>query len=103
MGYYTDFNLTHDNPELDNESVAQVLYEISGYRFPSDLQLNEARWYEWAKDMKRLSSRYPDTLFTLHGSGEEKGDLWVAYFRADKMQIAEAVITLAPFDPSLLK
>lgn len=59
------------------------------------------RWWKWYKhedDMRQLSSRFPDILFTLSGKGEENEDIWVKYFKAGRMQVSHAKITLDEFD-----
>lgn len=60
------------------------------------------RWYEHEDDMRRLSSRFPDMLFTLSGTGEEYDDIWVKYFKAGRVQASYATIVLDPFDETKL-
>ena len=103
MGYYTNFNLRHDNDAIEAETLATELSEISGYRWEDDLALSSVKWYDWQKDMKKLSASHMGTLFTLKGEGEDSGDQWVAYVKSGKMQVVNAVITFAPFDESKLK
>jgi hypothetical protein len=57
-------------------------------------------WYEHEDQLREVSLKFPNTLFTLRGHGEEIGDAWVKYFRAGKMQEARA--TFAEFDPEAL-
>ena len=64
---------------------------------------DECKWYEHETDMKALSLRFPEVLFTLHGEGEESGDVWNKYFRNGKCQVAKGVVTIAPFNPKELK
>lgn len=52
-------------------------------------------WYEHEEHMKNLSTRYPNVLFILDGTGEEEGDIWRKYFRAGEMFRADAVISFA--------
>lgn len=63
---------------------------------------DSCKWYEHEEDMKRISRQFPNVLFTLHGSGEESGDVWVKYFKDGKMQASKAEIKLAAFDPKQL-
>ena len=60
-------------------------------------------WYDHDNDMKALSKEFPDVLFTLHGIGEEAGDIWVKYFRNGKVQSVKGRIVFDPFDPKKLK
>lgn len=43
--------------------------------------VDEAKWYDWNKDMLELSKEFPDILFGLEGRGEEKLDWWYALFK----------------------
>lgn len=99
MGYYTRYSLTYEPETLavSIESAQEKLYD--GYS-PFD---DECNWYEHEEDMKNLSQQFPDVLFTLHGEGEEAGDLWNKYFRNGKMQVAKATVTIAPFSTRELK
>ena len=106
MGYYTNFKLDfkiglHHEPELDDE-ILEKLEEISGYSWDHG-DLVEAKWYDWKDDMKVLSTIWPDILFTLEGEGEESGDIWVAYFKYGKIQLAKARIEFDAFDPEKLR
>ena len=56
------------------------------------------KWYAHEEEMRQLSSRFPDILFTLSGKGEENEDIWVKYFKAGRMQVAHATITFDAFD-----
>lgn len=109
MGYYTNFELSVDHEE---EAVREFLASDAGNLTGSYLSswLNyyagfwsaEGKWYEHSKDMKMLSAAFPDILFTLTGDGEEKGDLWVKYYKNGKEQIANAHITYEEFDETKL-
>lgn len=103
MGYYTNFELTHDSDTIDDEVLAKELTEVSGYDWEDDLYLGEAKWYDWQKHMKSVSKMHPDTLFTLEGEGEEHGDMWIAFFKSGKMQMEKAKITFGDFDETKLK
>lgn len=63
---------------------------------------DSCKWYEHEDDMKRLSLKFPDVLFTLRGEGEESGDVWVKYFKEGKMQVSKAEVKLEPFDATRL-
>lgn len=101
MGYYTQYSLTSDHPELENEMKVS-LRELSGYGFSFDYN-EPCKWYDHEKDMKELSKKYPEVRFMLDGEGEESGDLWIKYFKAGKMQFCPAKITYEEFDENKLK
>ena len=103
MGYYTTFSLDFDaDIDLNNE-VLDKLEELCGYRFEDDNMLYDVKWYDWELNMRTLSLRYPDILFTLSGVGDENGDLWDAYFKCGKMQFCEAKVVFPEFDESKLE
>jgi hypothetical protein len=77
----------------------QLVKENIGYN-PFDEQ---CKWYESDEDMKKISKKYPLTIFVLEGEGEESGDLWKKYFLNGKMQEAKAKITYDEFDEKKLK
>jgi len=71
---------------------------------PYSFDTNESiEWYDHESEMKAFSKRFPDVVFTLHGQGEESGDIWVKYFKNGKMQKVEAQIVFAKFDEGQLK
>jgi len=59
---------------------------------------DEVKWYRHRRDMLRVSSDYPDTLFTLSGEGEEAGDVWKEYYLGGKYQEAKGEISYPEFD-----
>jgi hypothetical protein len=103
MGYYTHFELTYEDPDVDEDQLAAELTEISTYDWDGSLILGDAKWYSWVEDMTKLSQMYPNTVFELSGDGEEKDDQWICYFKDGKKQLCEAKITFDPYDESKLK
>lgn len=128
MGYYTYYTLNAKNyGEADPNRKPATAMEIAKsmqamgddafYPFEGtidDLILEEAqdttidmepddtaKWYDYDKEMKKLSEMYPNTLFKLHGDGEEGGDSWDAYYLGGKK--AEYRATIPPFDPKDLE
>jgi len=100
MGYYTDFEVSVDDYAIGND-LDKTLKEVTKYSFRNGY-LQEAKWYDWKRDMLTISNAYPEAIFTVEGNGEEAGDMWRAYFKNGKVQVAKAVITYAPFNPELL-
>lgn len=100
MGYLTRFVIETD-PENDE------LWE----KLRQDDELGEvfiegrvtAKWYSHERDLKDLSLKYPEVLFTVYGEGEESGDIWRKYFKNGKMQVCKAVITFPEFDEAKME
>jgi len=100
MGYYTVFELSCDNVELEEEIFDKIESISGGY----DLRESEQyKWYDYKEDMVKLSKLFPTTLFTLNGEGEESGDIWKQYFKNGKSQLCKSVITFDKFDEIKLK
>lgn len=111
MGYYTMYSLEHDC--TDREKFSRIVAEmeklgILDYALSANEDLMSfdttdcVKWYECEDDMRKISNLFPDVLFTLHGEGEESGDLWNAYFRGGKEQYCQAKIIFDEFDPEKL-
>jgi hypothetical protein len=104
MGYQTNYTL-----EVPGE-VSEPLQDFLERDMTSDFPLiclmegrtGSWRWYEWMRDMRRVSKKFPRTLFILSGEGETPGDLWKAYFLGGKVQVCKARITFEDFDESKL-
>ena len=103
MGYCTYFTLTVDN--VSNE-LAEALEREIETRFDflesaaeGEWQ-NEVTWYNWKDDMTQLSKDFPSALFELHGEGDDREDMWTAYFQNGKVQVHEARIEYDAFDPA---
>lgn len=92
MGYYTRYTLT-TKPEV-NDFLSYIKNKDSPdlCSYGNDFLLNicennsdDTKWYEHNKDMKEISLKFPDVLFTLNGEGEETGDIWRKYFKNGKI------------------
>ncbi len=108
MGYYTKYKL--EEPDVGRELGWEIVEQME--RYDTDYgKLSKfiggfgesIKWYDHESEMKAFSKRFPDVVFTLHGEGEESGDLWVKYFKDGKMHRVDAVISYAPFDEGQLK
>jgi len=62
-----------------------------------------SKWHDHQLDMLALSNKFRSILFTLHGEGDETGDLWNEYYLNGKTQTAKARIVFDEFDPDKLK
>lgn len=132
MGYYTSFYLgiTVDaNAVLLGDSrrkeIMQHLIELSNdngtywgiFRASIEEELahgqkydywsaeESCKWYDHDIDMKALSLKFQDVIFTLHGEGEEEDDKWNKYYLNGQVQFCQAKITIEyePFDVCKLK
>lgn len=116
MGYNTTYNLTMPRNPITPEQLAAWIEsdDEAGYSLDSDgsSKGDESRWYEHEASMEVLSAKYPNTIFKLHGSGQEQGDVWDKYFAGGKLQHEERLKTdlpvpdldamVPPPDPSLM-
>ena len=98
MGYYTNYSITHNKPELQEE-ILVVIQEISEHHFDirnSTIQTEDAyKWYQHEIDMIELSNRYPEIEFQLDGQGEEFPDIWrQGFHNGEKTEKYRATITL---------
>lgn len=64
---------------------------------------DSTKWYTHEDHMIWLSSKTPNIVWSLHGEGEESGDLWYKYFKAGKMQEAPARIEYDDYDERKLR
>ena len=109
MGYITYHTLTI---EPENEDLLREIWgkecnkENSGYVYALSADgsvADSCKWYDHDEDMRRISKEYPDTLFHLHGEGEECGDIWDATYKNGLCHHRQAEIEIDPFDPGKLE
>lgn len=115
MGYYTRFHLKwaaqedyRPEPRCEHRGKAGAKFCATcgmevGFRSLAERMAEEITASEHDEDMRGLSKRIPEVLFTLHGEGEEAGDIWNKYFLNGKMQVAKARIEFDEFDPKKLR
>ena len=111
MGYYTNFDLTMhpaQTQEQEREIIRHII-SLMDYVEPERVSEGEIewfladamKWYDHEEHMVKISKRYPDVIFVLHGEGEEHGDLWNEYYSNGEYERVDAVITFP--EPSNLK
>lgn len=123
MGYYTYYTLetienkykvfdiiSYMKEQYDNSSECK--YYAFQYEFESlleddyatyfELYSDECKWYEHDEEMIELSLKFPDTVFCLHGEGEESGDIWNKYYKNGKSQYCPARIVYDEYDETKL-
>lgn len=103
MGYNTSFILECSDENVMNEFSKHKEELINFLTFSNGKLRGTWKWYDHEYDMRSLSERYPGVIFTLHGAGEESGDLWRKYFLNGKMQEVPARIEYDCFDTSKLQ
>lgn len=109
MGYYTDFKLSVEGNGPVYDKFMQEIEGIRVARGNYDLEMpkllngyyQEMKWYEHEEDMKTLSLEWPNLLFILEGDGENRGDVWKAWFRNGLMHKMEAKIVFETLQPDL--
>ena len=108
MGYFTTFAVTaqENGKEIDfSDSMKHELAKITQEIDSTDIdELAEgyfnSKWYSYDSDVKLLSEKFPNIVFTVEGQGE---DLWKHYFFNGKSQFAKAQIVYPQFDEKLLE
>lgn len=110
MGYYTYYELyitKKDGKELNELEAMLVDKEVQkmnafDYGNTRTGYTGENTWYDYNKDMCLLSSKFPDLLFSLHGDGEEREDMWIAWYLNGAYMHSSAKISYDDFDPDKL-
>lgn len=112
MGYYSYFELSakpFDSKTLVPMSRYEELdVEIAKMNVMEDhIYENEwsgyGKWYDCREDMLLLSTKFPEMLFTLHGDGDETGDLWYEYYNNGRLQRCPAEIVYPVYEEEKLK
>lgn len=107
MGYRTYFEIEVIKDGITDQEIQQHyddISELADDRFDEHGRTEEdISWYDYEEDMRAHSLKHPNTLFKMHGQGEENDDMWKAYFLNGKMQSCPAIITFDEFDESKLK
>lgn len=102
MGYYTDYNLSFDTSIDERQEVFDYIDETFGEYIDEDGYTN-SKWYHHVDNMRNVSIKFPDVLFTLSGEGEDNGDLWKKYFKNGKVQACYAEIVYPEFNENLME
>jgi hypothetical protein len=100
MGYYTDYILEHDTPD-DDLDIKETLLKDAIWRADVDDLMDtgmSAKWYKHEEEMLRLSYAFPNTVFILHGEGEEQGDVWKKRFINNTVETVRARVYMEDFE-----
>lgn len=80
MGYYTDYTISWDDPNLKTIDAYDEAIENGD-------TLHSVKWYEHDSDLKAISNEYPNVKFTVTGTGEETPDFWKrVYLNGEKIE-----------------
>jgi len=105
MGYYTYYTLDVDPWDMDmndddfdremnllgTESLNQGMFTVRDLVYGDGAT---CKWYEHEAEMLELSKRYPRLLFSLHGWGEDRYDIWSQFFldgQCTKAEMAQVI------------
>jgi len=111
MGYITLYLLeiyttTEKEPLEKNHLITQIIKDletISGYEDMMDEPpfIGQFKWYDWEKDMVKLSKKYDQFMFELQGVGEENYpdeiDIWKARFFQGTKEHSRATLSFPEF------
>lgn len=123
MGYCTWYEFSTKNNKYNVNDILDYMlskeqsddwfyafsYEMKSYErieIADDFELLSSdfcKWYSHDEEMLELSKQFPETVFCLHGEGEESVDLWNAYYKNGKKQFCPATIVYETYDESKLK
>ena len=88
MAYLTHYELSIVEGA---DSIEKVIQEESEENFELSYSLDESgytressKWYDHEFDLKRISMKYPNSIFKLSGEGENSEDIWDKYFKNGK-------------------
>ena len=90
MGYDTTFNINTSAEPQDYREEEAVRKEISKAVYGDDhhnvIEGFEAHWYNYDKDLVKISKKHPAVLIEVSGKGENNDDIWVARYRDGKSE-----------------
>lgn len=101
MGYSTNYTLEHDTPDDEMDIKEALLKNAYWMDYDIDDLMDHGvtgKWYEHEEEMLGLSYAFPNTIFILHGEGEEQGDVWKKRFINNTVETVRAEVTIADFE-----
>lgn len=103
MGSNTRYKLqASSNNAVDRDKLAEKFEDITGMSLHW-LDEEPMKWYDYDTDMVKLSTEYPEVLFTLTGVGEGPGDMRRHFFQNSMSQQVRVILTYPLFDKSKLQ
>lgn len=111
MGYHTYFTLSVIGANrTDQERIREMLANLGvlGYALQEESGTeygakDPVKWSGCDGDMLEVSREFPQVLFSIHGEGDNNGDIWESHYLGGKTYTQPAIITIPPFNPALLK
>lgn len=104
MGYDSNFQIRIYKYK-SFEEAKQVVDDIekeSGHTMSEkdydSCSLNEAHWYDWEKDLKKVSKKYPDVVIEADREGEDRNDNQRARFHDGKSEILGMIYSFPDFE-----
>ena len=104
MSYLTQYSLDYDTPD-DHEDIKDFILKSSEYLVGWEVEILlggsdlTTSWYEHEEEMLNLSRGFPETIFIMHGSGTEQGDVWKKRFINGEVEIIRAALVFPDFEP----
>lgn len=84
MGYYTTYIVKQEDSIsdwIDDDVLNTALAElVEDWAVEIGHYTDTIKWYDHDLHMAQLSKRFPNTLFSIEGDGEEQGDHWKMYW-----------------------
>lgn len=84
MGYYTNYEIevhvnTEDRDEFvkEFEDVTEYAVDWIGHTILHG-ELRDVKWYDHAKDLEKLTAKFPKIVIYVDGVGEDYPDIWRA-------------------------
>ena len=104
MGYETRYRLTvRDETPRPIGTLLSTSEEAEFCLHQTGATSEPGNWYKHESEIIAHSLLFPYHVFTLHGEGEESGDIWDKHFKNGKMQVCKAEVACPPFDESKLE
>lgn len=119
MGYYTYYTgmLVATKTGTKEKEIAQAIAKLPYFSpdySPRDecdeieliddaIGMDSMKWYNCFTDMCEVSKQFPDCIIMIHGEGEDREDMWNAYFKNGKYAVYRAEITYPDFNPKDLE
>lgn len=105
MGYYTHYDVSVESDSRDAAVAAiRAMAEAMGYHAnwldDQNFYISDAKWYEWEKDVAKVSASHHGAVFLIEGNGEDHDDIWRAWAYAGNVETIKAEITFP--EPSWL-
>lgn len=113
---YIDMHVDYYVPRADGSFSLETVPEDMREQLENDIEdlhrfeygdvvggySGEVNYDYYVEELKTLSAKYPNILFSLSRSGEETGDLSEEYFLGGGYQCCPAIIRYEDFDPHKL-